>query len=405
MSKKYVFSMWVYHHISEFTPDEMEIWKECGMNVPCSPVIQYGKDDPALLIPWLDKARELGMELIASVHGLGYDTYIKIGREEYTNRVKELLAVIGDHPALHGFLVGDEPSNRESLEAACECIKIHKELAPHLNPFLNYTGSMAHFSKDVMGGRTLAEWMKYVKEETGTEEICFDVYDQAINDGGGKTMFFETVKRMVEAAKAAKTDIWGCLLSSPGHVYKEQKEVDLRWQVHMAAVLGLRGVLWFRFYDRAFHLGSYGSPIDEFGYKTEAYYGILRTQRRFTNHFGDLFMRINHKKTYSVTLDRGVFPIFKEGDHDLINGIRADDETIVSFFEDENGEEYLAIANSEWRHYGVVRIKFDETKCRIYDVTQNGAALSGFASEELSDEGVELVLHPAGIRVLKIERI
>ena len=56
MSKKYVFSMWVYHHILEFTPDEMEIWKECGMNVPCSPVIQYGKDDPALLIPWLDKA-------------------------------------------------------------------------------------------------------------------------------------------------------------------------------------------------------------------------------------------------------------------------------------------------------------------------------------------------------------
>ena len=132
---------------------------------------------------------------------------------------------------------------------------------------------------------------------------------------------------------------------------------------------------------------------------------MLRVQRRFTNHFGDLFMRINHKKTYSVTLDRGVFPIFKEGDHDLIREIRADDETIVSFFEDENGGEYLAIANSEWLHYGVVRIKSDETKCRIYDVSQNGAALDGFAAEEMSDDGVELVLHPAGIRVLKIERI
>ncbi len=407
MTDKFVFSMWVYNDIKEFTPDEMKIWVDCGMNVPLAPKTYVGRDDPSVLIPWLDRAEELGIKLIANYEELSYGDYIKLGEEGYIARVKPLIDALGSHPALYGFYVGDEPGTRENYEACAAVLRIHKTLAPHLTPFLNYTGNMVSHTEKEFGGRDLKGWLKYVKDTTGTDEICFDQYDQTINDGGGKDNFFGCVKDMVEAGKAAESNVWGCLLSSGGHVYKAPTEVDIKWQIHMAATLGLRGVLWFRFYDRDFAIDSYGSPVDEFGNKTEAYYGMLRAQRRFTNHYGDIIMTLDHEKTYSVKLDRGIFPVFKPGDHDLIENITADDETIVSFFKGKDGYEYVCFCNSEWRHYGVVNFFFDPSKCELFDVRANGKDVSSLFEGDLNEPGqgkVTAVLHPAGFKMIRIVR-
>ena len=321
--------------------------------------------------------------------------------------MRPLYEALGSHPALFGFYIGDEPSDPASYRACQAIIKIHKTLAPHLTPFLNYMGGMVDHSREHFGGRDLSGWIKYVTDTTGVEVVCFDQYDQMINDHGGMTMFFRGVRDMVEAGKGAGVDTWGCLLSSGGHVYKAPNEAEIRWQIHMAATLGLRGVLWFRFYDRDFAIGSYGSPIDEFGNKTEAYYGMLRTQRRFSNHFGEKIMHLNHKMTYSVTLDRGVFPMFGEGDHELIKGIKADDETIVSFFDGDDGDEYMCVCNSEYHHYGVVRFTIDPGKVALRAVRWNGREYSDLADGDENkpgDEELELVLHPAGFDMFKLER-
>ena len=407
MADKFSFSMWVYNDIREFTPDEMKIWVDCGMNVPLAPKTYIGRDAPSVLIPWLDRAEEYGIKLIANYEEISYGDYMKIGREAYIERLKPLIDALGSHPALYGFYVGDEPFCREELEASADVIEIHKQLAPHLTPFLNYTGASAKFSGEARGGRTLSEWMKYVHDRTGVGMICFDEYDQSINDGGGKTNFFYTVDQMVGAGKACDTDVWGCLISVGGHVYGEPTEVGIKWQIHMAAALGLRGVLWFKFYDRDFANDAYGAPIDEFGNKTQAYYGIYRTQRRFMNHYGEFIMKMKHKKTYSITLDRGIFPVFKPEDHGMITDIRADDEAIVSFFDGEDGYEYMCVCNAEYRHYGVVEYAFDPSKCDLFNVRANGKDV-GELGEVICDEPgrrvVRSVMHPAGFQMIRIAK-
>ena len=44
MADKFAFSMWVYNDIREFTPDEMKIWRDCGMNIPLAPKTYVGRD-------------------------------------------------------------------------------------------------------------------------------------------------------------------------------------------------------------------------------------------------------------------------------------------------------------------------------------------------------------------------
>ncbi|MBR3423529.1 MAG: hypothetical protein IKN50_06060 [Clostridia bacterium] len=398
MNKKFVFSMWTYNDVSEFTPDEVDVWADCGMNVPMSPAV--GLENVGTLSPYLDRAEKRGIKLIANVAGIGYSDYMRLGEEAYTERVEQVVDRIGHYPALYGFYVGDEPQGGDQIEAAYNCIRINKKAAPDLTPFLNYRGGTVGFSKEELGGRTPGEWMKRVHDETGIDVFTFDEYSQMVNDGGGKTIFFDTAGTMSDMGKESGCDVWGCLLSSGHHVFAAPNETDIRWQINMSAALGLRGVMWFRFYDRVGANELIGSPIDEYGNKTEAYFAMLRCQRRFSDNYGEIFMKLNHKKTYAVKSDRGVFPEFTEGDHELIKSIRPEDEAIVSFFEDENGVEYLCVVHAVTKHYGVVRIAHDAEKCSLTEVRLNGKQCGKVGD----DEGGEFYFIPAGLKLLRIDR-
>ncbi len=401
--------MWTYNDIGEFTPDEMDTWVDLGMNVPMLPKTYIGRDDPSVLLPWLDKAQSLGIEVIVNYENMSYRDVIELGAEGYEARIRPLYEAIGNHPAVHGFCIGDEPGTRENLEASLECIRINKKVAPHLTPYLNYRGDTENMSAETLAGHDFNGWMKKVRDVTGTTEICYDDYTQQINDGDGKTMYLSSLKKWADAGKAADdSDVWGCLLSSGHHVYRPPTEVDYRWQINTAAALGLRGVLWFRLYDRANVITYYGSPIDEFGDKSEAYYALKRCQRRFSTHYGEIFMKLRRKSTYLVKSDRGVFPTFTEGCHDAIKKIRANDETLVSFFEDGEGREYLAVVDLETRFYGDVFIHIDKSRTTLVELNMNGAVETrpdgDQADCEVADDHVEFTPIPAALHLFRIDR-
>ncbi len=401
--------MWTYNDISEFTPDELDVWADLGMTVPMLPSTATDRDDPAILLPWLDKAESLGMKVIVNYCDIGYAAYAGLGEEKYVERVKPLYDALAGHPAVYGFCIGDEPFDKKALEAAVGCLKVNKRLAPHLTPYLNYTGATMGFDDETRGGRDLAGLMKYARDEVGEYDICFDSYSQTINEGGGKTMHLEALREWKKAAKAADdSDLWGCLLSSGHHVYTPPTEVGYRWQIHTAAAAGLRGVLWFRLYDRANVNTYYGSPIDEFGDKSEAYYALKRCQRRFNNHYGEIFMKLRHKSTYCVNSDRGVFPNFGEGTHDAITKIRANDETMVSFFEDDEGREYLVIVNMETRFYGDVFVYLDKSRTTLVELNMNGAEESRPDGDgsccDKNDSYIEFTPIPAALHLFRIDR-
>ena len=395
MNKQFAFTMWVYAPVREFTPDEVDMWADCGMTVPMTPKIEKG-DDVGLLAPYLDRAEKRGVKLIANVEGIAFDDYQRMGEEEYERVFSGMVDKIGSHPALYGFLVGDEPGTPEEYEASLGCIKVMKRVAPHLDPVLNYSGTMATTPKENLGGRTPAEWMKRVKDETGVNDVVFDEYSQMINDHG-KTMFFETMKTMIEGAEAAGCDPWVNLLSSEHLVFHAPDEIHVRWQIHMAAVCGCRGTVWFRFYDRTIAIDAINSPIDEFGNKTEQYYAIFRTQRRFLNNYAQL-PSMKRESTFTVGKDRGVYPVFGDGDHDVIRSVDAYDETVFSFFRDEEGREFLCLVNGDCDHYSVVKINYDDEKASLYNVTLNGAKEAPFKA------GADVTLYPAQLVLFRIDR-
>ena len=407
MAKKFPFGAWNYLPLSESKVSDVDDWAECGLTVTTSPKINIESDDPRELLPYLDRAAELGLKLIINVWDLSYSTYVKKGAEEYEKKLRELHEIFKGHPALYGYVVGDEPTSAKYLDSTFQCIKVQKQMDPSLNPYINFSGPNTRaLGPEYFGGRTYAEWLKHVAEESGATEFCFDEYCQTINNVDGYSGFFKTAKFHVEAAESAGADMWACLLSSAHLAYNVPTEAQYRWQINVAAALGCRGVFWFRFYDRDIAPDYYGSPINEFGYKTDSFYHLLTCQRRFNSHYGEILLRLKRKNTWIVGDPRGDYPIFKAGDHDYILHAKIDDTGVLSIFEDENGAEYLCVVNGCHKFCASCYVTVDPSKCILTELTKNGDIESPFDSDEYTagDSVHKLSLFPAQLRLFRIDK-
>lgn len=407
MSQKFPFGIWNYLPLSESKLTDIDDWAECGLTVTMAPAISMEKDDPRDLIPFLDRAASHDMKLMVNVRDLSYATYANEGAEAYEKKLRSLHEIFKGHPALYGYVVGDEPTTPEHIEASVQCMKIQRQMDDTLSPYLNLAG--AHtlaLSPEYFGGRTYPEWLKYMVDESGFAVCCFDEYSQTINNVEGYHSYFRTVKPHVEAADAAGADMWGCLLSSAHIVFNKPTEHQFRWQINVSAALGCRGIFWFRFYDRVSAPDFYGSPIDEYGYKTDAFYALLRCQRRFNDHYGEILMRLKRKSSYIVGDPRGNYPNFKPGDHEYILNANIDDTGVLSFFEDDEGNEYLCIVNGCVKYFASFTVEFDTTKCSLTELHRNGATEIPFGSDNfgLGAMSNNFGVYPAQLRLFRIDK-
>lgn len=377
MATKFPFSIWNYNTVSERSPEDVNDWAECGLTATMTPTIFYGKDDPASLIPYLDAAESRGIKLIAFIYGLEHNLYGELGRDEYAKRFKEVYNII-KHPALYGFFIGDEPHGAQSFRQCHDTIVLQNELAPELRPYLNLATCMDDTSPEEFDGLTFRQWLRKLSQDVnGNLSFSYGHYDQ-VWDENGINSYYRNLKALVEAADGAGVDVWNTMLSSAHYMFRIPTEYEIMWQITTAAACGSRGINWFRFYDRSFGPNYHGSPIDEYGNKTELYYAMLRSQRRFNDHYGELIMSLKHTKTYLTHKPYGGYDLFGTNTHPIVTGIRSDEQAVIGFFKAEDGTEYMALVNGSQTTPGVFKIDFDHDKYNVEEVMFNGGSLSPY---------------------------
>ncbi|MBE5817549.1 MAG: hypothetical protein E7312_00665 [Clostridiales bacterium] len=368
MAKKYPFGAWVYNPITDFTPDEVDVWADMGLTCTMAGIIS-GPKDYDLFRQFLDRAQARGIKLIGWVNSITYYAAGNLTEEEYEARFTEVYNAL-KHPALHGFFVADEPNNPKQVETIKLCLKVQRQVAPELTPFINLMGS-SYTLRGLHPDKSYNDFIKDLVEDTNMPSFCFDEYSQSINDGG-VTLYYKTFKGQCDAAQYADTDIWATLLSSAHHVYRIPTEYQFTWQITMSAAFGCKGIIWFRLYDRDISPNYHGSPIDEYGDKTEQYDMLKRCHRRFNDQFGEIMLGLKRKKTFIVGFQRGDWPIFSSKSHDCIKAVRSFENGVISFFEDENGVEYMCFVNAQMDRIGHYVFEVDTSKYKLTELLLNG---------------------------------
>lgn len=370
---KFPIGFWNYTATGQLGPEAVNDWADLGMTMAVSPEYYAGHHDKNAMLAILDACAERDIKVIMSDSRARWGGAAK-DPEAYEKQFAEAVSDFGNHPAVMGFHVGDEPW---SDEAFADCIAAHRiqlKVAPKLVPHLNFLPYWEGQERDLLKAPTFKDWAERMVEQADLKILCYDCYTQMNPDEAGVHQYYTNLRKFSEAADATGIQPWTTLLSVGHFRYRVPNEDDLRWQLNTAVASGMKGILWFFVYERDPMSNYRLPPIDEFGERTETFYRMSRVNRHFLHQFGDFFMNAEHHGTYHTIKAYGGYELFKPHetstdifDIESVHGLPA----VVGFFE-KDGEQFVAIVNNTTTESGQFRIHLPKSAAVFERMTWNG---------------------------------
>lgn len=339
---------WNYCSMDMTGSEAVRDWADAGMTLAMSPEFDAQKDSASDMCAILDAAADKGLKVIVCDRRGRWDA-LDAGEAAFRRGFAEAVEAFGRHPAVFGFHVGDEPDTG-AFENACKAVRIEREMAPDLFPFLNllpwHPG--CHYRVGY------ADWAGYLDACTAKARppfLCYDCYSQcqpmpqALESQDGWEMYFYNLRQYEEAARRAGIPYWTTLLSAGHFNYRLPREDDLRWQLHTAVAHGARGILWFFLYMRTPHVNYRIPPIDEHFERTETFGWLSRVNRTFLKWQAPVFRGLSLRRVWHVGRSWAGFPSAFSRDS-AIHWAKADKPLVVSEFADAGGRTYIAVVNN-----------------------------------------------------------
>lgn len=357
--KKFPLGFWNYPSIDKVPLSEVARWREAGMTSIQTPVFSYETDKKEQLLAFLDEIEAQGMDCFLRIRDMIYKRFV--GREEeLAALIDRVRADFGDHPAVRGYYIGDEPRSPEEIRTCVEMFRIIRERAPEAEIFLNFLPYYTDIENDCLGGQRYDEWISGFLKETGCKILSTDCYCQLNPEREGIHNYFMNLHKNVAAAEAGGAECYNTVLSCGHFRYRVPTEDDLRWQLSTSVASGVRGILWFLYYEENVGNNYRGAPVDALGEESETYRALRRVQRIFLHDYADYMVRLRHTYTCHFCESFGGYPMFESG----VGRVRRASSGhgtpgILSTFTDEEGKEYLVVVNNDQRASDLFTFRLD----------------------------------------------
>ena len=402
----FVLGFWNYNDFKTGGASEVARWKDLGLNVAMTPMGYNEADVETELPKLLDELQKNDMKAILLFHDVTDSYFRRYGEEAYRKAFTARYEKYGKHPAVLGFYPGEEPGP-EAVEAYLGAIRVMKEVAPELTPFLEPGDT-----RKVPGlGKMIAD--------TGVSVHGVASYSQMEQDERGIEEYFGHMHTTLSVCKEYGLDCWATMLSSSHYRFKAPDEAGFTWQINTAAALGCTGIFWFRIYDKLMAADYRESPIDEYGQPNgEHYRAMKRAQTRFNIHHGKLLMKMHIKDAFFIKRRYGGFPLFPEAGYGSVRRAYCPDTFfgcydiegipgIVSFFEGDDGCEYIAVVNNTFDEPGAIILEFNKDVKKVEYIYHNGdktmpLLLEGSSHLDYLKE--EIWLAPGQMEILRVTK-
>lgn len=390
---RFPISFWSYTTFDQIGAEAVKDYVDCGMTLVQTPRFKPEKDEVKDMIAFLDACHESGLKAIVCDDRAYFWIWDKAGgKAGFRDSFAQAFRDFGNHPAVFGFHLGDEP-NKSNVQQAFWGSAIHKEVAPSLSPFLNL-GPYGPGSCEWVGYEDYGVYLDDYVRIGKADFLCFDVYWQLLPEKNGRELYFTCLKMFTDAARRHKLPLWISPLAVGHFRYRCPTEDLFRWQVNTAAAHGLKGFVWFFFYMRGPHDNYRVSPIDEHWERTETFEWLSRVNRTFLKWHAPVLLGLELQNVYHQGEVWGGYPELKNNSR-LVKHTEGNLPLIISEFKDRQGRDYVAVVNNSqtasnriilyWRNNpSVCRVDWPTTKAQARPYVRNEADRGKPAGEVLT---------------------
>ena len=340
---------------------------ECGLTVTCFVEV---KD--------LDLCSKYGLKAIISDPRLGYRWDGTIDRRMMEQNIDSLVGEVGNHPALYGYFLTDEPTPETYVREYENLAIVVKALRDRTPDKLAYVNLLPNFVFNLKTN----EYEKYVREYVERLSARFLSYDDysLFEDGSLRYSYFDNLEVMNRISHEYDIPFWHILLSVPHFNYREPSEADMRFQVYTSLAYGAKGISYFTYHTP--NVGNYrNAPIDWFGKRTPLWYVMQRLNSQIKT-LAPILMKLRSTGVYhwpDVPCGGKRLP----GDT-LVKGVRSRTgpcNFLIGEFAHEDGTRYVMLVNLSLSNSTRFEIEV-ESKYQLYRVSSYSGVAQPIGRED-----------------------
>ncbi len=284
----------------------------------------------------LDLCQAAGLKAIVQDPRVSGYNWKEVDETLARSNVTSLVRQVGEHPAVYGYYLTDEP-DAGSFGGLGKVASLIRELAPGRWPYINLFPNYA-----TPGQLAAATYTAYLDQFIATcrpTTLSYDHY-ALMDDGSLRNGYWQNLEQMRLAAGQARVSFWNIVLTVAHFNYRELTAGDARFQVYSTLAYGGRGLAYFTYF--APKIGNYRmAPIDQFGHATPTWHHLQQVNLQVAR-LAPTLLQLSSDDVYHF----GTVPELCRGPggRSLVQTMNAG-EFVVGDFSHQDGSRYVMIVN------------------------------------------------------------
>ncbi len=299
----------------------------------------------------LDIAQQCGLKVLLMDPRIYHRRASDTGLEE---RLDAVVEEFGDHPALWGYYVTDEPNASQFEQLATVNRYLLKRDPKHI-PFINLFPTYA--LPEQLGNPTYRDHVASFLQIVRPKLLSYDHY--ALFKDSIRPDYFENMEIIRQQALQHKVPFNYILLSIPHFAYRTPSEADLRWQVNTALAYGARGIMYFT-YDSVRNMPAseaWGDAIiDRQGQRTARYEQVKQINSELKRLAPTLMQLTSLGVYHTPPVPNGAAGI---PENNLLKRI-AGGPLVIGQFRSQDGQRYMMFVNRSPQESASATIVFSD---------------------------------------------
>ncbi|MBN1492294.1 MAG: hypothetical protein JXA69_20440 [Phycisphaerae bacterium] len=279
----------------------------------------------------------------------------KLSDEQVEQRVRAMIELGGDSPALVGYFLTDEPGT-PTFAALGKAVAAVKKYAPGKLAYINLFPSYATIGapdKSQLGAASFTEYLERFVNEVQPQFLSYDNYKVQQSDDlqsqRDAEIYFRDLVEVRRVAAKYGLPFWNIVSSNQIRKFTTPPSpANLMLQAYTTLAAGGRGLSWYTYYG-----GGYAyAPIDKDGHKTATWHA-LRMVNHHVRTLGPILNRMNSTGVYvtSPSPSRGLPELPGQLVRAVVSkaSVRGRSEIsppiMVGEFTGEDGADYVMLVN------------------------------------------------------------
>ena len=208
---KFPIGFWNYTKTGDLGPDAVKDWVDLGMTFAHSPRFDPTKHNKQDMLDILNACQKYDIPVIMDDFRCAWIDASE-DADGYSRRFREAVEDFGNHKAVMGFHVGDEPMNDKAIADSAAAHKLQLEIAPHLIPHLNLLPYWPGQEETILKA-PFQQWVKDYNSKADLKILCYDCYAQMNPGEEGFDTYYQNLRMFSQSARETGTIPWTTLLS------------------------------------------------------------------------------------------------------------------------------------------------------------------------------------------------